>query len=79
MEFRYSTEEPKNLIGKRVRELRLKNGMSQTTLVYRLKQEGMRVNMGSVGRIEHQIRPISDIEVAILAKVLGVTIEQLFR
>lgn len=68
----------KNLVGKRVRELRIAKGMSQQTLSNRLENQAIYICRGSISRIEDQQRTVTDIELWGLAKALEVEITQLF-
>ncbi len=68
-----------NLIGDKVRKLRIEKGMSQQTLSDRLEMLAIYICRGSVSRIEDKQRTVTDIELFGLSKVLGVSIEQLFE
>lgn len=68
-----------NIVGDRVRKLRLERKMSQQTLSDRLETLAIYICRGSVSRIEDKRRTVTDIELYGLAKVLGVSIEELFR
>lgn len=67
-----------NLIGDKVREYRKKRGMSQQALSNALELMGVYVCRGSVSRIEDKSRTVTDIELYAIAKVLCVTVEELF-
>lgn len=67
-----------NLIGDRVRELRIAKGWSQQVLSNKLEILAIYICRGSISRIEDKQRTVTDIELYGLAKVLGVSIEQLF-
>ena len=68
-----------NMIGKRVRELRIEKGLSQQTLSNRLETLAIYVCRGSISRIEDKQRTVTDIELYGLAKILNVPIESLFE
>lgn len=68
-----------NLIGSRVRELRLERGFSQQTLSDKLETLAIYVCRGSISRIEDKQRTVTDIELYGLAKILDVPIESLFE
>ena len=68
-----------NMIGDRVRELRIKKGMSQQMLSNRLETMAIYVCRGSVSRIEDKQRTVTDIELYGLSKVLEVPISELFE
>ena len=67
-----------NLVGSRVRTLRMERKMSQQTLSDRLETLAIYVCRGSISRIEDKRRTVTDIELYGLAKVLQVPIESLF-
>lgn len=68
-----------NMIGSRVRELRIEKGLSQQALSNRLETLAIYVCRGSISRIEDKQRTVTDIELYGLAKILGVPIESLFE
>ncbi len=59
-----------NICGARIKELRIKMGLSQEQLAAKLQTEGLGVNQNSVSRIEMSKRIIADFELKIIAKVL---------
>lgn len=68
-----------NLCGQRVAQLRKAMGpdVSQRALADMLQLTGMDVDKNAVQRIECGKRFVTDIELKILAQVLGVTVEDL--
>lgn len=66
-----------NLIGDKVKKLRKERNMSQQTLSNKLELLGVYVCRGSVSRIEDKARTVTDIELFAIAKVLGVTADEL--
>lgn len=68
-----------NLVGEKVRQLRIAKKMSQQMLSNRLETMAIYICRGSISRIEDQQRTVTDIELYGLAKVLGVTIAELFE
>lgn len=68
----------KNLVGDKVRQLRIKRGMSQQTLSNKLEMLAIYICRGSISRIEEKERTVTDIELYGLAKVLNVPVEALF-
>ena len=67
-----------NMVGKKVRDLRKIGGLSQQELSNKLETMAIYICRGSVSRIEDYQRTVTDIELYGLAKVLGVTIAELF-
>lgn len=68
-----------NMVGDRVRKLRLSRGMSQQTLSNKLEMLAIYICRGSISRIEDKQRTVTDIELYGLAKVLNVSVESFFQ
>ena len=71
-------DRPHNLVGRKVREYRIRNGMSQKDLSERLETKAVYVCRGSISRIEDGTRTVTDGELFALAEVLGVGVQDLF-
>ena len=67
-----------NLIGKNVEKLRSQNKISQKNFIAQLQAAGLDINPTSYSKLEGQIRLATDKEVFIIAKVLGIGVEELF-
>jgi transcriptional regulator with XRE-family HTH domain len=67
-----------NLIGPQVRKWRTKRGWSQEALAVRLQLRGWNVGRDSLANLESQRRRVPDCELIFLAKVLGVSLAELF-
>ena len=67
-----------NMVGKKVRQLRMAKGMSQQALSNRLETLAVYICRGSISRIEDMQRTVTDIELYGLAQVLDVSIDELF-
>ena len=68
----------KNLIGENVAKFRKKLEMSQQKLSNMLELYAVYVCRGSISRIEDRSRTVTDIELYAIAKVLNVSINDLF-
>jgi transcriptional regulator with XRE-family HTH domain len=68
-----------NMVGGKIRKLRMEQKLSQQMLSDRLETLAIYICRGSISRIEDKQRTVTDIELYGLAKVLGVPIEELFR
>lgn len=68
-----------NMVGPRIKQLRLEKGMTQKTLAERLEILAVYVCRGSISRIEEQKRTITYIELIGIAEVLQVDISELFK
>ena len=72
-------DQPKfNMIGERVRQARIKAGLSQQALSQKLELQAVYVCRGSVSRIEIGERAVTDIEIDAISKVLNVSLDTLF-
>lgn len=69
----------KNMVGKKVKELRKGKHMSQQELSAKLETLAIYVCRGSISRIEDQSRTVTDVELYGLSQVLGTPIEDFFR
>jgi transcriptional regulator with XRE-family HTH domain len=67
-----------NVVGPEVQKLRVRKGWTQSVLAQRLQLQGWSVSAGSVGKLEAQLRRVPDCELMFLARVLGVSISDLF-
>lgn len=67
-----------NIVGKNVRAIRRKKKMTQQALSNKLELLGVYVCRGSVSRIEYGVRTVTDIELLAIAKVLDVSINDLY-
>jgi transcriptional regulator with XRE-family HTH domain len=67
-----------NVVGPQVRGLRAKKGWTQSELAEKLQLQGWNISLGSLGKLEAQLRRVPDCELMFLAKVLGVPIADLF-
>ena len=73
----YDYKGRKNLCGNRVKEARVRLNITQTDLAARLQVAGITMERDSVSRIEIGTRFVTDYELAVLAKILGVSMEWL--
>lgn len=69
----------KNICGANIERIRKKQGMKQVTLVTRMQLMGVDIDPSSLSKLEGQIRVATDIELEAIAKILGVTMEELVR
>ena len=67
-----------NMVGDKVRELRMSKKMSQKLLSEKLETYAVYICRGSISRIEEKRRTVTDIELYGLAQVLGVDIGDFF-
>ena len=71
---------PHNIIGQRVQLARKKARppITQTDLAARLQTLGLHLDQAAISRIESGAHEVTDVEVAVIAKALGVTAGWLF-
>lgn len=67
--------QPANLIGGRVRQARMSRRprITQEQLAAMLQVEGVNIDQAQVSKIENLTRPVSDFEIAAIAKILNVS------
>ena len=73
--------EKKNLVGVRIQQARkaTKPPITQSDLIARLQLLDMNIDQSGLSKIENGQRPVTDIEVVVLAKALKVTEEWLLK
>ncbi len=67
-----------NQIGPTIKALREKKGWTQEQLVAHCHLLGWDISRGTLAKIEARVRRITDIEVALMARALNVSVKQLF-
>lgn len=67
-----------NIVGPVVRKLRYQRELTQAMLTARCSRVGWDVSENTIAKIEAQIRCVTDTEVVMLAKALGVSVQNLF-
>ena len=77
LRFRSMTNS-QNIVGPQIRRLRNVKGWSQEVFAARLGVAGLDMSRGTLAKIEAQVRCVSDAELALLAKALGVKVDDLF-
>jgi len=67
-----------NIVGGRVKEARIKSGLSQQQLSNKLETLAVYVCRGSISRIENGERTVTDIEIEGMTEILKVSLDYLF-
>ena len=67
----------KNIVGPQVRRLRVAAGLSQEALAGRLQVAGWDLSRAGLSKIEAGLRLVIDAEAVMLARVLGVALDEL--
>ena len=73
----YDYHGKKNICGDRLREARVVRRLRQEDLAAKIQIEGVIMERDSISRIEIRTRFVSDFELMIFAKVLGVSVNWL--
>ena len=68
----------KNATGKRITEIRVSKRISQKDFISRLQAEDVDIHPSSYSKLEGQTRKVTDLEIIIIARVLGVPEQSLF-
>ena len=69
----------RNMIGARVTEARRNKNMKQIELLTQLQLHGIEMSTPALSLLEGQKRPVSDIELNALAKILEVSVDWLLH
>jgi transcriptional regulator with XRE-family HTH domain len=69
----------RNIIGSHVRKARKASKITQRDLVAQLQVLGIKIDQAGLSRLENCNRPVTDIEIAAIAKILKVPISRLFE
>lgn len=67
-----------NLVGKNIEALRKKRGIKQKDFIAQIQVMGCDMNPTSYSKLEGQLRSATDKEIYVIAKILGVKMEELF-
>lgn len=73
----YDYNRKKNICGERLRQARVIQRLRQEDLAAKVQTQGVNMERDSISRIEIGTRFVSDFELKIFAKVLGVSVDWL--
>lgn len=73
----YTLNGKNNISGERIKESRIRLGMSQEILAAKLQLYGLQLGQMAISRIETGKRVVTDFELLVFSKVLGVPLEWL--
>ena len=68
-----------NMVGRNIERLRKERGIKQKDFIARMQILGCNMNPTSYSKLEGQIRSATDKEIYVIAKILGVTMDDLFN
>lgn len=79
MKTRKQTYGTKNMVGKNIEHLRKSLGIKQKDFIAQIQIMGCDMNPTSYSKLEGQIRTATDKEIFVISKLLGVSMEELFK
>lgn len=68
-----------NMVGRNIERMRLERGIKQKDFIARIQTMGCDMNPTSYSKLEGQLRSATDREIYVIAKLLGVSMEDLFE
>ena len=68
-----------NMVGKTIEKIRKARGIKQKDFIARIQTFGCDMNPTSYSKLEGQLRSATDKEIYVIAKLLGVAMEELFE
>ena len=68
-----------NMVGRNIERMRKERGIKQKDFIAKIQVMGCDMNPTSYSKLEGQIREANDKEIFVIAKLLGVSIEELFE
>lgn len=75
----YNYNGKSNIVGKKIYELRKKQKLSQEDLAAKMQLNNIEITQKVISRIEKQERFVTDYELLVFSRVLGVNIDELFE
>ena len=67
-----------NLVGRNIERLRKARGIKQKDFIAQIQVMGCDMNPTSYSKLEGQLRSATDKEIFVIAKILGISMEELF-
>jgi len=68
-----------NLVGKNIERLRKEKGIKQKDFISMIQTMGVDINPTSYSKLEGQVRAAYDKELFVIAKILNVSVDELFK
>ena len=68
-----------NIVGRNIERLRKAKGIKQKDFVAKMQVLGCDINPTSYSKLEGQLRSATDREILAVSKILGVSMEELFK
>ncbi len=79
MKIRKQIYGDKNIVGKNIEKIRKSRGIKQKDFIAQMQIMGYDINPTSYSKLEGQLRIATDKEIFVIAKILGVSMEELFE
>ena len=79
MKIRKKSYGDANIVGKNIERIRKARGIKQKDFIAQIQTEGYDMNPTSYSKLEGQLRIATDREIFVIAKILGVSLEELFE
>ena len=79
MKIRKNSYGDSNIVGKKVEELRTVKGIKQKDFISKMQTLGVDINPTSYSKLEGQHRIATDKELYVIAKILEISIDELFK
>ena len=67
-----------NMVGRNIERLRKEKGIKQKDFIARMQVMGCDINPTSYSKLEGQLRSATDKEIYVIAKILDISMEELF-
>ena len=68
-----------NMVGKNIEKLRKERGIKQKDFIAQIQTSGCDMNPTSYSKLEGQLRSATDREIFTIARLLGISMEELFE
>ncbi len=69
----------KNIIGVKVRKIRMSLGMKQQDLLTKMQIKGIDIHNSGLSKLESQTRRVNDYEIKVIAEILNVSVNELLE
>ena len=79
MKIRKKSYGDANIVGKNIERIRKARGIKQKDFIAQIQTAGYDMNPTSYSKLEGQLRIATDREIFVIAKILGVSLEELFK
>ena len=78
MKIRKKSYGDANIVGRNIERIRKERGIKQKDFIAKIQTMGCDMNPTSYSKLEGQLRSATDREIYVIAKILGVPMEELF-